>query len=117
MRCSGARPGRLTGNWLLSLLLLTAVALLLFSGCARSRTTSTLSWSGVAAASDDDFVYVATKGGRLIQLAADTGVPVSAPFVAPQTGQNAAAPAFYGTPTLGGGRVYLGAYNGIIYSM
>ena len=93
-------------------------AVVVLGGCgARNRGSASQSWSGVAAASSGDFVYVATMEGRVIQLAADTGVPVNARLVDPQTGGASAAPAFYGTPTLGGGHVYVGGYNGFIYSM
>lgn len=115
MERSGARMGRRLQRPLFIVLLLAAVALLVLSGCARSRSTSSQSWSGVA--SDGVNAFVGTREGRLIQLSLDNGVPGAAPFVAPEPDQEAAGPAFYGTPTLVDGRVFVAGYHGVVFSL
>ncbi len=106
-RASGRRAVLLIAG---ALLALTALA-----GCTQSRSAATQSWSGVAI--DGANAYVGTREGRLIQLATDTGAPGVPPYEAPAASRNEATPAFYGTPTLAGGRVYVGGYQGIVYSL
>ena len=115
MRRSGARLGSPSRTRLLWTVLLVVAAVGVLGGCAANRRTASETWSGVA--SDDGFAYVGTSDGRLIQLTADGGVPVSPPFQVPSEGRDGGSLAFYGTPTVADGRVYMAGYNGFVYSM
>ncbi|MEX2431525.1 MAG: PQQ-binding-like beta-propeller repeat protein [Dehalococcoidia bacterium] len=109
---SDALQGRRTRRHLLLPLLIAVV--LVLAGCTQARTAATQNWSGVAV--DNDRVFVGTHDGRIIQLEAATGRPLAAPYIAPET-DNAGVAAFYGTPTIAGGLLFAGGYQGIVYAM
>lgn len=111
---TGAYPGR-TGLSPALILLVAVVLAVVLGGCAQSRNAATQSWSGVAVASDSAFI--GTREGRLIKLSLDAGLAQTAPYQVPQPDQEQGFPALYGTPTVDGGRVYLGTYNGIVLSL
>ncbi len=96
-------------------LLIALSALLVLAGCAQSRSASTQSWSGVAVS--EDAVFVGTKNGQIIQLTAGAGLAQVAPFQAPESDQGQGYPAIYGTPSITGGRVFAGTYNGLVLSV
>jgi outer membrane protein assembly factor BamB len=91
------------------------LAIAALAGCTQSRSAASQSWSGIVV--DGVNVYVGTREGRVIQLNAATGAPGVAPYEAPAASRNEASPAFYGTPTVSGGRVLVGGYQGIVYSL
>ena len=88
--------------------------LLFLAGCVEARTAATEGWSGVTVY--NGYAYIGTEDARIIQLDAQTGVPRSAPFAAPQDDE-AGFPAFYGTPTISGGLLFAGGYHGMAYAM
>lgn len=95
---------------LIALLAITSLA-----GCVGSRSTATESWSGLASEGND--VFVGTKQGKVFQLSSAAGVPATRPFVAPDPGQEGGYPAFYGTPAVSQGRLYVAGYHGTVYAM
>lgn len=106
---------RVRGRGAAHLLLGALFAITALAGCTQSRSAATQSWSGVAV--DGASVFVGTREGRLIQLASATGAPGVAPYEAPAASRNEASHAFYGTPTVAGGRVLVGGYQGVVYSL
>ena len=113
MNRTGPRPAGL-GRPLLALLVLLS-ATLLFAGCAQNRSAATQSWSGLAVT--DDSLFVGTNEGKLIQLSADAGIARIAPYMVPDPAEGEGFPALYGTPTVENGRVFAGAYNGVVVSV
>jgi outer membrane protein assembly factor BamB len=105
---SQARP------WFTALLVL-AVAVVLFAGCTKDRTSPSQSWSGVAV--EGDYVYVGSKDGRVFQVSSATGAPGASPFEVPEADAEVGDPSFYGTPLVIDGRVYVAGYHGVVYSM
>ncbi|MEX2599010.1 MAG: PQQ-binding-like beta-propeller repeat protein [Dehalococcoidia bacterium] len=102
-------------RWFSGLLLLAALpVVLVLTGCMEARTAATESWSGVAVG--DDRLFVGTQDGRLVQLDAASGTRSASPFAAIQDDEGG-FPAFYGTPVIANGRVYLGGYHGFAYSL
>ena len=106
-------------------LMLAAVALLVLGGCARGRTTASQSWSGVAVVKNADgeaTAFIGTKEGRLVQLTLANArgggqlVQRGKAYGPPDTDGDT-TPAFYGTPTVASGRVFVGGYNGVVYSL
>ena len=114
MNQTGAYPGR-TGLSPALLLLMAIVLAVVLAGCAQSRNAATQSWSGVVVA--DDSTFVGTREGHLIKLSLDAGLAQIAPYQVPQPDQEQGFPALYGTPTVDGGRVYAGTYNGVVLSL
>ena len=100
-----------------SMVVLAAIVLL--GGCgARGRGSASQSWSGVAV--EGDSAFVGTKDGRIVQirlLEGGTRARLGEQFVARKPDQGATDPAFYGTPAVDGGRLYVGGYHGVAYSM
>ncbi len=100
-----------------SMVVLAAIVLL--GGCgARGRGSASQSWSGVAV--EGDSAFVGTKDGRIVQivlLQGGTRAQLGEQFVAREPEQGATDPAFYGTPVVEGGRLYVGGYHGVAYSM
>lgn len=124
MTSSEANAGSFTYRLTVALML-AAVALLVLGGCARGRTTASQSWSGVAVVENADggaTAFIGTKEGRLVQLtlASTAGggqlVQRGRAFGPPEA-EGDTAPAFYGTPTVASGRVFVGGYNGVVYSL
>ena len=99
---------------LIALTLALALALAL-SGCAQNRSAATQSWSGVAV--DGGNLYVGTNEGQLMQLSAEGGIARIAPYSVPEAQESGGFTALYGTPTVGNGRVFAGAYNGVVVSL
>ena len=118
---SGARLGNppLGRMAVASMVVLAAVVLL--GGCgARNRGSATQSWSGVAL--EGDSAFVGTADGRVVQiklrdLGGETIAQLGATFGPPDVERGATDPAFYGTPAVDGGRLYVGSYHGVAYSM
>ena len=102
-----------------SMVVLAAVVLL--GGCgARNRGSATQSWSGVAL--EGDSAFVGTADGRVVQIklrdqGGETIAQLGATFGPPDVERGATDPAFYGTPAVDGGRLYVGSYHGVAYSM
>ena len=104
---------------LLSLLLLSTI--LLLAGCAAAPTRG---WSGPAVA--NNVLYVGTIGGEVIALDVSGDQPSqiwSETLESPGTGGFLACSArlstpmsTYGTPAIGEDKVYVGGYDGYIYS-
>ena len=118
---SGARLGNppLGRMAVTSMVVLAAVVLL--GGCgARNRGSATQSWSGVAL--EGDSAFVGTADGRVVQIklrdqGGETIAQLGATFGPPDVERGATDPAFYGTPAVDGGRLYVGSYHGVAYSM
>jgi outer membrane protein assembly factor BamB len=102
--------GRIT---LVNLLLMLILAIGL-SACVGSRTAPSQGWSGVAI--HQQKAYVGTKDGRVLQFDARTGIPGPV-FEAENTETSNLYPAFYGTPTIKDGVLYIGGYHGVVYAI
>jgi outer membrane protein assembly factor BamB len=105
--------------------LLSLVAAITLAGCeGRQGTGASESWSGIATQPGSDTAFVGTRDGRIIELQLEERngriVPrEGATFDAKDRdeGGNRVDVAFYGTPTLAGDRVYVGSYQGFVYSL
>jgi outer membrane protein assembly factor BamB len=107
-------------------ILLSLVAAVALAGCAgRQGVGSSESWSGLATQPGANTAFVGTRDGRVIELLLDVGrndriIPrVGAVFDANERAEsgNRVEAAFYGTPTIAGDRVYVGSYQGFVYSL
>jgi outer membrane protein assembly factor BamB len=106
-------------------LLLSLVAAITLAGCAgRQGVGASESWSGLATQPGSDTAFVGTRDGRVVELLLDDRngriIPrEGASFDANDRdeGGNRVDAAFYGTPTLAGDRVYVGSYQGFVYSL
>jgi len=108
--------------------LLSLVAVVVLAGCAGRRGVgASESWSGVVAQPETDSVFVGTRDGRVLEILL---VPTSRGGIQPRVGQvfdaqereeggdkSRVGVAFYGTPTLADGRLYVGSYQGFVYSL
>ena len=118
----GTRPlGRPFGRLVIASMVVFA-AVVVLGGCnARNRGSASQSWSGVAV--EDGSAFVGTKDGRVIQITLRDGegdrtfAQVGATFGPPEVDGTPSDPAFYGTPTLDDGRLYVGSYHGVVYAM
>ena len=108
--------------------LVSLVAVVVLAGCAGRRGVgASESWSGVVAQPETDTVFVGTRDGRVLELLL---IPTSRGGVQPRVGQvfdaqereeggdkSRVGVAFYGTPTIANGRLYIGSYQGFVYSL
>jgi hypothetical protein len=106
----------------LLVLVLAVAAFLAFTGCAGNRNQPSQGWAGVAV--EDGRLFLGTKDGRIVELlSSDTGRPPSIGrefrLEGTEEGDDSARvpPAFYATPALSDGRLYVGSYQGFVYSM
>ena len=96
-------------------------AVVVLGGCgARDRGSPSQSWSGVAV--DGESAFVGTSDGRIVQIrlldvGGETVPQPGQTFGPPEIERNATQAAFYGTPIVEGGRLYVGSYHGVAYSM
>ena len=118
---SGARLGtRPLGRMAIASMVVLA-AVFVLGGCgARDRGSASQSWSGVAF--EGDSAFVGTKDGRVVQIrlldvGGETIAQLGETFVAPEAEGGATEPAFYGTPMVADGRLYVGGYHGVAYSI
>ena len=112
-------------NMVLLLLLVTVVVL---AGCSGRRGVgASESWSGVVAQPETDSVFVGTRDGRVLEILL---IPNRRGGIQPRVGQvfdaqereeggdnSRVGVAFYGTPTLADDRLYVGSYQGFVYSL
>jgi outer membrane protein assembly factor BamB len=122
------RPGLDFNRHLGMVLLLSLVASVLLSGCAgRQGIGASQSWSGIVAQPGTDTVFAATRDGRIIELLLIT---TSRGGIQPRQGEifdareldeggdkQRVGVAFYGTPAINDGRLYIGSYQGFVYSL
>ena len=92
-----------------------AAAVIVLSGCVGNRTAPSQAWSGIAI--EGPTGYVGTADGRVLALDLERQGLVIATFAAPEGGRTGALPGFYGTPAVSGGRVYIGGFDGVVYSL
>ena len=109
-------------------LLLALLSFLLLAACAgRQGVGASESWSGIAVQPGSDVAFVGTRDGRVIELVLKAN---SRGVVQPQLGEvfdtadreegddsSRVGAAFYGTPAIANNRVYVGSYQGFVYSM
>jgi outer membrane protein assembly factor BamB len=110
------------------LVLLSLVAVVVLAGCAGRRGVgASESWSGVVASPETDSVFVGTRDGRVLELLlarTSTGRIQPRPaqvFDARERDEGGdksrVGVAFYGTPSLANDRLYVGSYQGFVYSL
>lgn len=100
-----------TGRLGLHLLLaVSAVALLVLTGC--SGTSTPQGWSG--AALSDDKLYIGSQDRDVRALDIETGEIV---WTFDLRGDEESDRAVYGTPAISDGLVYVGGYDGILYAL
>ena len=97
------RVGRRLLLWILPLLLLTAAA------CARIGNPE--GWSGGVIV--DDLLFIGTPKGEVIALERESGERKWRFELRGEEKERAV----YGTPTLAGGTLYVGGYDGILYAL
>ncbi len=109
-------------------LLLALASLVLLAACAgRQGVGASESWSGVAIQPGTDAAFVGTRDGRVLELILRAN---SRGVIQPQLGEvfdtadrdegddgSRVSAAFYGTPAVANGRVYVGSYQGFVYSL
>jgi outer membrane protein assembly factor BamB len=122
------RPGSGFNRQLSMVILLSLVATVVLAGCAgRQSIGASQSWSGIVAHPETDTVFAATRDGRVIELLLIT---TSRGGIQPRQGdifdareldeggdKQRVGVAFYGTPTINDGRLYIGSYQGFVYSL
>jgi outer membrane protein assembly factor BamB len=122
------RPGSGFTRHLGMVMLLSLVAIIVLAGCAgRQSIGASESWSGIVAQPETDTVFAATRDGRIIELRLIT---TSRGGIQPRQGEifdareleegsdkQRVGVAFYGTPTINDGRLYIGSYQGFVYSL
>ena len=100
----------LPGKLLLLLAVILVLGGLLFSGCAVRSTP--VGWSGVAVT--DDALFVASLEGELVGLNKSDSTPLWPDY---PLGTSKAKVAVYGTPAVDGDLVYVGGYDGRVYTV
>ena len=100
----------LPGKLLLLLAVILVLGGLLFSGCTVKSTP--VGWSGVAVT--DDALFVASLEGELVGLNKSDGNPL---WTACPLGTSKETVAVYTTPAVGGDLVYVGGYDGRVYTV
>jgi outer membrane protein assembly factor BamB len=100
----------LPGKLLLLLAVILILGGLLFSGCTMRSTP--VGWSGVAVT--DDALFVASLEGELVGLNKSDGNPL---WPACPLGTSKAKVAVYTTPAADGDLVYVGGYNGKVFTV
>jgi outer membrane protein assembly factor BamB len=122
------RPGSSFGRRLSMVVLLSLVAAVVLAGCAGRRGVgASESWAGVVPGPANDSVFVATRDGRILELLL---IPTARGGLQAREGQvfdaqeldeggdkSRVGVAFYGTPTVADGRIYVGSYQGFVYSL
>ena len=122
------RPGSRFSRQLSMVVLLSLVAAVILAGCAGQRNIgASESWSGIVAQPETETVFVATRDGRVIELLL---IPTSRGGIQPREGhvfdaqereeggdKQRVGVAFYGTPTIADGRLFVGSYQGFVYSL
>ncbi len=122
------RPALDFNRQLSLVVLLLLVAVVVLAGCAGRRGVgASESWSGVVAQPETESVFVSTRDGRILELLL---IPTSRGVIQPRVGQvfdaqerdeggdkSRVGVAFYGTPSIAGGRLYVGSYQGFVYSL
>jgi len=122
------RPGSGFSRQLSMVVLLSLVAAVVLAGCAGRRGVgASESWSGVVAQPETDSLFVGTRDGRILELLL---IPTSRGGIQPREGQvfdaqgreeggdnSRVGVAFYGTPTIADGRLFVGSYQGFVYSL
>lgn len=112
----------------MSYILLALASLVLLAACAgRQGVGASESWSGVTIQPGADAAFVGTRDGRVLELILRTN---SRGVIQPQLGEvfdtadreesedrSRVSAAFYGTPSIANGRVYVGSYQGFVYSL
>jgi outer membrane protein assembly factor BamB len=122
------RPGSGFNRHLGMVMLLSLFAAIVLAGCAgRQSIGASESWSGIVAQPETDTVFAATRDGRIIELLL---LATSRGGIQPRQGEifdareleeggdkQRVGVAFYGTPTINDGRLYVGSYQGFVYSL
>ena len=112
----------------MSYVLLALASLVLLAACAgRQGVGASESWSGVTIQPGTDAAFVGTRDGRVLELILRAN---SRGVIQPQVGEtfdtserdegdgsSRVSAAFYGTPAVADGRVYVGSYQGFVYSL
>ena len=114
MRRSGGLPGGTRARAPFAVLLVLAVVVAL-TGCAGNRSSPSQAWSGLAV--DGSTGYVGTRDGKVIAVDLEAQGRITNTFAAPSAGRTDAFPGFYGVPAVADGRVYVGGFDGVVYSL